>query len=161
MPSCPSYRIEHRAEKNSWGNPTGHKLRAVTSDGQTLGWADVGDAGKNLIVSMIEVSRAYRRCGVATRLYEAAATLGCRSKKPLMSSWTRSRAADEFWRKQVAKGRARCKDKSTGEEWDPEGGYLTESERELDCAHYVLKRSACKNVDLSGLKRRKRKKRTK
>jgi GNAT superfamily N-acetyltransferase len=60
-------------------------------------------------ISRIFVEPEYRKRGVATRLYEAAAKLSCKKYNlPLASDETRSPEADSFWRKQAAKGRARA-----------------------------------------------------
>lgn len=57
-------------------------------------------------VGMIEVE--HKREGIGTRLYEEAAYYACEQfGKPLASlDWQRSAAADGFWKKQIAKGRA-------------------------------------------------------
>jgi GNAT superfamily N-acetyltransferase len=61
-----------------------------------------------LRVEGIEVEPPYRRCGVGTRLYEAAAKLACERGEVLSSDVNRSVDSQGFWTKQVARGRARC-----------------------------------------------------
>lgn len=59
-------------------------------------------------VTWIEVDPEYRKRGVATKLYEAAARAACNEGKSLASDTTGNRApsTEAFWRKQLAKGRA-------------------------------------------------------
>lgn len=60
-------------------------------------------------IDYIFVRETWRRRGVATALYEAAARGACRSYGvPLQSDVERSAAAQAFWVKQVRKGRATC-----------------------------------------------------
>ena len=65
-----------------------------------------GDTDVFVVVD-IEVDEGYRRSGVATRMYEAAAKLACSHKRPLASDVTRFAGPRAFWSKQVQKGRAR------------------------------------------------------
>lgn len=60
-------------------------------------------------VGSIEVATSARRRGIATKLYEAAANEACRQRRRLAST-NRSAGAysNDFWQKQVAKGRARA-----------------------------------------------------
>ncbi len=58
-------------------------------------------------VDHIEVDPAWRRRGVATRLYEEGAkAIEKKYRKPLCSDLTVAPEAKEFWEKQVRKGRA-------------------------------------------------------
>lgn len=60
-------------------------------------------------VSHIEVDDKHQRCGVGTQLYQQAAKLVCAMfRQPLHSDRQRSKSAQGFWSKQVAKGRAVC-----------------------------------------------------
>jgi len=59
------------------------------------------------VVVDVAVNDAYRRSGVATRMYEAAASLACSHKRPLASDVTRFAGPRAFWAKQVQRGRAR------------------------------------------------------
>lgn len=60
-------------------------------------------------VDNIHVDPYYRRRGVATKLYETAAQAVC-TRRGHLASTNRSTGAysNEFWQKQVAKGRARA-----------------------------------------------------
>jgi ribosomal protein S18 acetylase RimI-like enzyme len=60
-----------------------------------------------LTVTFVKVKPAYQRRGIATRMYEIAGRYACANKMKLASDITRSDEADAFWRKQIAKGRAR------------------------------------------------------
>jgi hypothetical protein len=85
-------------------------------------------------VSWIEASQILPRRGIATALYEAAARESCKVfEQPLRSDTRRRDGAQEFWDKQVAKGRAR---------FLPEAGQF-----ELTCPA---------PASLAGLRRRKR-----
>lgn len=60
-------------------------------------------------VTWITVAEGARRSGIATRLYEAAASFSCEEwGRPLASDYRGSRApsAEGFWQKQFRKGRA-------------------------------------------------------
>lgn len=59
-------------------------------------------------VAYIEVEPPYRQRRWGTKLYEEARALTCDLGKPLSSDATRSEFSEGFWRKQQAKGRARC-----------------------------------------------------
>ena len=96
---------------------SGFVLRALNTDGATVGAAHVMSGSGR--VSYIRVHDHARRCGVATRLYEAGARVMCeRYGKPLRSDTVRSDEADVFWKKQAKKRRARA---VQGEGW---GGAL-------------------------------------
>lgn len=61
-------------------------------------------------VRIMQVDKQWRRQGVGTAMYEAAAHAACeRYGLPLSSDDTRSPAAEEFWRKQERKGKAVCR----------------------------------------------------
>ena len=80
----------------------------------------------------IAIDKDMRRKRIGTALYEAAAQLSCqRFKKPLASDKVRSPMADQFWRKQVARGRAHCSRVS------PKPGAGRDAGKPW-CEHYVL-----------------------
>jgi len=67
-------------------------------------------------VVTVSVEAAHRRLGIATQLYEVAARTACEDfGVPLVSGIARSPAAEVFWQKQLAKGRAATRiDPETG-----------------------------------------------
>ncbi|UCC74968.1 MAG: GNAT family N-acetyltransferase [Gemmatimonadota bacterium] len=65
-------------------------------------------------VGWIAVKPMFRRRGVATQLYQAAAREACERGRPLESDRRLARGSLAFWRKQVRKGRATLRD-------DPDG----------------------------------------
>lgn len=88
-------------------------------------------------VVSIRVDEKWRREGIGTKLYEAAAKEACRKfKRPLASDRSRSSMADGFWEKQVRKGRAVC----------------AQSREDGSCVFYRLK--DCGVKDLSGLRKK-------
>lgn len=102
-------RIEARARDMDARGRVNRLLGAITvtkrSDASGIGPQVVGVP----YASHVEVDPEVRRCGIATALYEAAARAACKEfKAPLHSDKERSRAAQGFWQKQIAKGRAVC-----------------------------------------------------
>lgn len=60
-------------------------------------------------VDRIDVPSSHRRQGIATKLYEAAANEACKRRSRLASVERNPGAhSTDFWKKQVAKGRARA-----------------------------------------------------
>lgn len=93
---------------------------------------------------------------IGTRLYEAAARWACeRTGKPLASDTKRSKYADEFWKKQVQKKRARCALKIPREDRRRlrESLSVTHDDSSAygrsDCDHYVLKCPAPQTLERS------------
>lgn len=64
------------------------------------------DSREGLLVSSIDLHPRAQRKGLGTKLYEVAAEIACNYDLPLVSDRLRSRFAEAFWRKQLAKGRA-------------------------------------------------------
>ena len=100
-------------------------------------------------VSWVNVDHSVCRTGIATKLYEQAATAVCEKYgSPLRSDVERSAPTQSFWEKQVTKGRAECAGSTTptrttarpGETIVGRGG----------CLYYQLK--SCSIRDLSGRK---------
>ncbi len=123
----------------------------------------VDTRSKHIIVGGVDVSEGKRRTGVGTALYEALLDVGCRMGFPIASDEMRSPYAEAFWRKQQAKGRARCNPgegavyigpvrKLSKEERArlpmPPGGY----QDSWDCANYVIE-EPCKVPTLEGTRR--------
>lgn len=88
-----------------------------------------------LYPSMIHVNPKYRKCGIGTKLYEAAAAYACEVNRQLHSDESRSAAAQGFWAKQESKGRAYCASLDVDRNpRDPE----TEARGRGGCQYYVL-----------------------
>lgn len=102
LKTCP----EH-VQITAWIEPGGEDAMVVArrEDGEFLGSATlVVRSGR---VSYIRVpNQEFRRCGIATKIYEAASKFACDVlNKPLRSDSIRSAEADGFWKKQEQKGR--------------------------------------------------------
>lgn len=61
-----------------------------------------------LRVTSIETMPDARRMKAGTAMYEEALAIACRLGAALVSDYTRSAYAESFWRKQKARGRAKC-----------------------------------------------------
>ncbi len=110
-------------------------------------------------VNLISVSQKFRRCGIATKLYEMAAKYACDNNMQLKSGVARSAMADGFWAKQVQKGRATCAKaipKSEAEYAErrsrTDNGPLV---GRRGCDHYVL---SCPVTSLANASKKRRKK---
>lgn len=84
-------------------------------DGQACGRIEAHRMGRKVggrvayKVMRVDVDAEHRRKGVATKLYEAAANEACRRRSRLASTERNPGAHSiDFWRKQVAKGRAKA-----------------------------------------------------
>jgi len=89
-------------------------VHAWLPDGDKAGSAHALKVKGAYVMAGIAVRNVPRRCGLGTRMYEALAAMACKRGLPLRSDWARSPMADQFWRKQYVKGRAKCL-KRTGE----------------------------------------------
>lgn len=120
-----------RTRKSTFGDDVVIEAR---QHGQRVGVILANHVGDplGLQVSWIKVDDRLRRCGVATRLYEAMAKVACDAGGALSSDVIRKPAAEAFWQKQVAKGRARCV-RRAGNSWHPDYGLG-------DCETYALMR---------------------
>ena len=105
------------------------------------------------VASAIEIDEDYQRCGLGTKLYEAAARWACASGRQLRSDEVRSAASDGFWRKQAAKGRAVCAP-ATKTDWRERTGPGVIWERG-GCAYYTLT-TPCPTPSLAEAPARKR-----
>lgn len=94
--------------------PPGHLRRWLIRaefDGERAGSVVAKPQGASEIeISSIEVEPEHRRNRLGTRLYERALVWGCGQPGVLAitSDTVRSPFAEAFWRKQQAKGRAKC-----------------------------------------------------
>jgi hypothetical protein len=102
-----------------------------------------------LVVESIDVSGDVRRCGVGTKLYEAAAKLACSRGLRLASDTFRTEASDGFWAKQVAKKRAVCSEPSIFAIINPQMAVGRSG-----CRYYTLKR--CPATTLAGARRKRK-----
>lgn len=81
-------------------------------------------------IGEVDTARAAQRKGLATRAYEALAAYVCRRGGVLISNGRLAGAhSNDFWRKQVQKGRAHIVDQA------PPGGEFTYRVVALDCRH--------------------------
>lgn len=96
-----------RTRKSAYGDDVVVEARIGPQRFGVITANHVGDP-RGLQVSWIDVDPGIRRCGVATRLYEAMAKVACDAGGVLSSDAIRQPTTEAFWRKQVAKGRARC-----------------------------------------------------
>jgi hypothetical protein len=127
-PSCANLTIA-RTTKSSYGDDVVIEARDNFRQVGVIAANHVGDP-LGLQVSWIKVDDRLRRCGVATRLYAAMAKVACDAGGVLSSDVIRKPAAEAFWQKQVAKGRARCV-RRAGNSWHPDYGLG-------DCEAYAL-----------------------
>lgn len=118
-----------RTRKSAYGDDVVVEARIGPQRFGVITANHVGDP-RGLQVSWIDVDPGIRRCGVATRLYAAMAKAACDAGGVLSSDVLRKPAAEAFWRKQVAKGRARCVRRAGGS-WHPDYGLG-------DCEMYAL-----------------------
>lgn len=142
---CGLGRIPVRIEEIPTGGRS-FQLVAHNRFGEDVGWLEAYPTKmggrKVFVVDTIEVTEEVRRQGVATQLYEAAARLAC-SKRSVLGSQDRLQGAwsNEFWEKQLAKGRAI--------QLKPKTGPVTRG-----TTRYML--TSCESFDLSGLRKRRR-----
>jgi GNAT superfamily N-acetyltransferase len=142
--TCPAFTLRTAYEGAS------SRFRVFDEAGALAGSLVTLRAGKRLKVDLITVEQKYRRCKLATRMYEAAATYACRHGHALQSDTLRSVASHAFWAKQAAKGRAKCaKRASAFEAPRNDGPHYGRG----GCDYYRLTTCATP-VDLSGRTRR-------
>lgn len=142
--TCPVFTLRTAYEGAS------ARFRVFDEAGERAGLLVANRAGKRLKVGLIMVEKKYRRCQLATRMYEAAATYACRHGHALQSDTLRSVASQGFWAKQTDKGRAKCaKRAGVFEAPQHDGPHYGRG----GCDHYRLTTCATP-VDLSGRTRR-------
>jgi len=142
--TCPVFTLRTAYEGAS------ARFRVFDEVGRLAGYLETHRVGKGLKVDMIVVEQKYRRCKLATRMYEAAATYACRHSHALRSDTLRSVESQAFWVKQTDKGRARCaKRASAFEAPRSDGPHYGRG----GCDYYRLTTCATP-VDLSGRTRR-------
>jgi hypothetical protein len=106
-------------------------------------------------VDFIEVyEQKLARCGVGTKLYEAALRQACERGLVLASDTSRTNASEGFWKKQARKGRADCVRKDFGghrldESFSPTG-------EKWPCGRWAMKEACPTAFDLSGVRRRRK-----
>ena len=109
-----------------------------------------------LAVIAIAVDPTMQRCGVGTKLYAMAAQLACHENRTLVSDESRTKCSDGFWKKQVAKKRAKCAKKwpeAPGTHWaDDAPGCGGPAEGRSGCSFYALTKPC--PTSLEGPKRR-------
>lgn len=111
-----------------------------------------------LTVSWIRVNDP--RCGTGTQMYQHAYRIACRRGKRLVSDVSRSDASEGFWSKQAKKGRATCvKGRGTRLRWSHRDSYF-ENVGHWPCEYYRMKTVCPRNIDLSGLIRRRSRRRS-
>jgi hypothetical protein len=160
--TCPVVRLHLTAEDT---------IQARGPSGRNYGFIRWNESDDGFAaVDMIESSAA-PRCGLGTKLYEAAARHLCKRGLRLASGEIRSYAADGFWQKQTRKGRAEClKPHTRGiyyEDFVKPYGWYSDHPDDPDeeepigppCGGYALKASMCKKgrLSLDGLGPRRRK----
>lgn len=107
-PGCRTTRIgKHTLQTCS--NPFSVDFEVKRVDGANIARATLKALDNNAYkVSYIEVDRSARQERLGTRLYERLVSTACKAGRTLESDSMRSPFAEAFWRKQQAKGRARC-----------------------------------------------------
>lgn len=132
MRTCPVLRFEEHAPGGSVIQISAH------ANGRQVGVVEgIPDPEDRTVkIHGIHVNAELRRCGVGTMLYTKLAQRVCAGGANLVSDTIRQEAAEMFWRKQVAKGRAECIERWTGRAWS--------------CKWYKLK---CPVTSLQGTRR--------
>lgn len=102
------------------------------------------------VVSIL-VNPGFQRCGIGTKLYEAAAKFGCENNAPLQSDTHRTDQSQGFWAKQAAKGRAKCL--RTVNEFPTRPDYPSPKYGRGGCSQYALTCPA--PASLAGARKRK------
>lgn len=157
--TCPHYEIElttHRVRGRIAALDFEARIPGVSGRDGLIGMLMTEIDDNRYSVASIGVDTEYRRCGVGTRLYTAAAKMGCAMGLKLGSDNLRSTYSDGFWQKQVRKGRAACVEQAP----EHSGSLHSEMGPRLNrggCARYEL--LSCPVTDLSGARRRRRRRR--
>jgi hypothetical protein len=92
-------------------------------------------------VGLLNVNEGFRRCRIATQMYEALQRKSCELGLRLASDKYRTDATERFWRKQVEKGRAQCVVGEGGVRLGPNFKHVGE----WRCHHYEMN-EACPSV---------------
>lgn len=150
--SCPRFKI--RTVEYGWSKekPTAADFE-MTVGVRRIGRLMTSVQGNSLEVTSIAIDDPnQRRCGLGTKLYEAAAKWGCERGLKLTSDVLRTTDSQGFWEKQTRKGRARClvgapAKASTEDTGGPRMGRGS-------CGMYQL--VSCDATDLSRRRRRKK-----
>lgn len=117
-------------------------ILAAYQEGKGVGELELRASSRKgyAVVSYVVTEPSARRCGVGTRLYEAAAKWACRRDLRLASDNIRSANSECFWRKQKARGRAHCEGRGRGMKIDER---FQDNGEDWDCEFYALKKRMC------------------
>jgi hypothetical protein len=150
--SCPRFKIHEYEHRSITGGVLAVDFE-MTVGVRQIGLLQTKTSGSALEVESIAIEDAkFRRCGLGTKLYEAAAKWGCANGMKLTSDVLRTTDSQGFWEKQVKKGRARCmvgaSQKASTQ--DTDGPRMGRG----GCGMYQL--ISCSSTDLSRRRRRKK-----
>ena len=127
----------------------GFTLRVYGAERKLVGRMEVGIDDGLARVLFVHVDKTIRRAGIGTRMYERAAREACERGARLASDDRRSKYAEAFWQKQVAKKRATCIDEGGAFQFRPTGGETTKY-KAWKCATFAL---TCPAPDSLGARR--------
>jgi len=157
-PKCSEVKI-----KKHWDRiVSGYDIDIFYGD-KFIGGAELSVFRGNAVVKLIEINEddTPRRCGVGTRIYQKLYALACKHGAHLSSDIVRSAHSEGFWKKQVAKGRAKCITTFGGrgaEHIDPNTFMIVKnkdgSRATWKCGYYAMKTKCPKRYDLRGAKKR-------
>ena len=144
-PSCDRLRFEMKRWDNGGATLYAYdgRKRVGTSGTRTTD----GVYGKHdiAVVGTMHVEPGYRRCGIATRMYQMLQRESCKHQRRLSSDASRTVASEKFWKKQFKKKRARCIRK---------GGIAKKLAPDMmpagtwPCHHYEMKEACPREFDL-------------
>lgn len=154
--ACPAFTVQPRPLRYL-RDEIGQRFEAIGSTGARLGHVDIEVLPDNMAMTgTAHVLTQYRRCGVGTRLYEAAAAWACTAGHPLRSDASRSAMSEGFWAKQVRRGRAVCA--APAIQWERDAHPFSAIAGRGDCEYYRLT-APCPAPALDGRRRRRRRRR--
>lgn len=150
--TCPRFKIHTIEHGHGWRKLPSAADFEMSIDGRHVGRLMTSVQGKALEVTSIAIDDPdQRRCGLGTKLYEAAAKWGCTHDLKLTSDVLRSVDSQGFWEKQARKGRARCMVGASAKAPDDGSGPRI---GRGGCGMYQL--ISCDSTDLSRRRRRKK-----
>ena len=154
--ACPAFTVQQRSLRYL-RDEIGQRFEAISPTGARLGNVDIEVLpDKQAMTGTAHVLAQYRRCGVGTRLYEAAAAWACIAGHPLRSDASRSAMSEGFWVKQVRRGRAVCA--APAIQWAPDAHPFSAIAGRGNCEYYRLT-APCPAPALDGRRRRRRRRR--
>lgn len=155
-PTCPAVTVR-RAPLRYLRGEIGWRFDAFSPTGARLGNVDIEVLPDHMaMVGTAHVLQQYRRCGLGTRLYEAAAAWACTAGHPLRSDASRSAMSEGFWAKQVQKGRAVCAVPAIA--WEHDAPPFRTIAGRGNCEYYRLT-APCPAPALDGPRRQRRRRR--